>query len=729
MANTFKLTSRTYDGRYMELVCTQTPNDSKSNSSTIDWTLSTKGGNVLYYSTGPTKVIINGQTVYSKSRVLWESEKFPAKKGSVNGTLTVIHDNDGEKTIDVSFSTAIYTSTVSTYSDEWELDSIPRYATITQSLKSKAEKTVNINWVSDSVIDYLWHSVDNGKTWGGFSVNDVKSGSYNLVNLEAGTEYLIITRVRRKDSQLVTDSTPLSVTTYDYPHCISTPDFIIGDRVTLDFYNPLNREFTFKVIANGVTLTHEWTVTGTSYNGLGAESTQQQLYNSIPNQTSGKYAVQVTYNGQVKTTDESNTYTINPDLCLPSFSNFIYKDISDTPNVTGDNQILVKGLSTLEVTIQSKNKMTAVNGATPKYYVITIDTKSIKVDYSENDIKVSLPSINSAGVKRLNVRAYDSRGLSALAHKDVTVYDYELPKINIDLKRLNNFEAQTTLKISGTYTKLNSEMSNSISTVRYMYREIDGEWSDPIFVTYTATYTATNGEYTCNDVYLELDRNKAFEVKVSVSDYYFTNDITGTVDEGQAIFVISTNKKTCYINDNEVATFERVYPIGSIYCSSINTDPSEIYGGTWELIDKGFKNETTVITQQATENLSAFEIASIRASNTIRFRFALTTSKEIGDSTVDLGTVNLAQHGLTDDGSGFFPYGVFGGVAMSDSGYGTVLLYFTSEGILQTRDCIMGDGSHILPANSPFYFNVTLPVKPSQMLDEFCDKFYWKRTA
>lgn len=132
MAKTFTLVSGAYQTRYLEVYCEHTT-DIASNTSTIKWTLSSKGGTSNYYQTGPTTVIIAGQQVYYCPVMAWDTKKFPAAKGSVSGTLTVSHDNYGKKTTEVSLSTSIYTGVVSTYKGNWELDNIPRQATITSA--------------------------------------------------------------------------------------------------------------------------------------------------------------------------------------------------------------------------------------------------------------------------------------------------------------------------------------------------------------------------------------------------------------------------------------------------------------------------------------------------------------------------------------------------------------------------------------------------------------------
>lgn len=145
MANTYTLKTASYDGRYLELTCTQTQNIS-ANTSTIAWTLSAKGGASNYYSTGPTTVKINGEQVYYKARVAYSAQSFPAAKGSTSGSITVKHNSDGSLTIPVSLTTAIYTSSTSTKSGSWELDKILRSATITNAPNFNDEENPTITY-------------------------------------------------------------------------------------------------------------------------------------------------------------------------------------------------------------------------------------------------------------------------------------------------------------------------------------------------------------------------------------------------------------------------------------------------------------------------------------------------------------------------------------------------------------------------------------------------------
>ena len=140
MAKSFSLVTDaftyTYNGtpnvtcdRRMKLDCVQTI-DYASFSSKINWTLTVYGDSQnKYYETGPTTVTINGVRVYYKDRtavdnVHLSNNVFPVKSGSFSGSLTVAHDSNGTKSINVSMSTAIYYSAVKTKSGTWSLDNI-----------------------------------------------------------------------------------------------------------------------------------------------------------------------------------------------------------------------------------------------------------------------------------------------------------------------------------------------------------------------------------------------------------------------------------------------------------------------------------------------------------------------------------------------------------------------------------------------------------------------------
>ena len=129
MASTFTLKSHSYGGRYIQVECSQAK-DIANNRSPITWKISSIGGSVNYY-TSSVSLSIGGTVVYNSGRVEWDTERFPAAKGSTSGTINIKHDDYGNKKIDVVLTVMIYDGVPRTQTEPWTLDSIPRQATIT----------------------------------------------------------------------------------------------------------------------------------------------------------------------------------------------------------------------------------------------------------------------------------------------------------------------------------------------------------------------------------------------------------------------------------------------------------------------------------------------------------------------------------------------------------------------------------------------------------------------
>ena len=131
--------SAAYDGRYLQLDISESVNV-VGNSSTLSWTLTSTGGASTYYTIDTTTVTINGTTVYSKDRTYWDDRVFPAKKGSVSGTIIVAHNSNGSKTIAVGFSTRVYIYGSQEYGGSMTLTTIDRSApTVTFSTSKRVQ--------------------------------------------------------------------------------------------------------------------------------------------------------------------------------------------------------------------------------------------------------------------------------------------------------------------------------------------------------------------------------------------------------------------------------------------------------------------------------------------------------------------------------------------------------------------------------------------------------------
>lgn len=135
------LNTSKYDGRYYQLVWEATQNVSK-NQSTIKWTLKAVGGNSSWYAERTLKVVIDGETVVSKTARV---ERYPMVITS--GEKVITHNNDGKRSFKASISAAVYTSSVNcTGSSTFTLDAIPRKANITSAPDFNDEANPVLNY-------------------------------------------------------------------------------------------------------------------------------------------------------------------------------------------------------------------------------------------------------------------------------------------------------------------------------------------------------------------------------------------------------------------------------------------------------------------------------------------------------------------------------------------------------------------------------------------------------
>lgn len=419
-----------------------------------------------------------------------------------SGTQTVTHNADGSKSISYSFSVTdtsgvTYTSGNASASGTLALTKIPRYATVNQSLKSKTETAITMNWSADATCDYVWYSLDLGKTWKAVGSVNAKSGSYTISSLSANTSYNIITRCRRKDSQLASNSAGVIIATYNYPYCTKAPDFTIGNAVKIEFYNPLSRNITWQIDGADGSLIARNTTTGTSYTGISGDGSVANLYASIPNAKSGTYTVKVTY-GSVVNTKTGGKYSIKGTE-IPTINSFTYIDNnSTTVALTGNNQHIVQNYSSLVARVGSATANKGAGGIAK--YVVECNGKTVQNTSSGN---FTVGAVNSNRNVDVKLTVTDTRGLSASKTITVTMLAHSTPTANVTLERLNNYEDETYLTVDGSVSSVNSKNTMAI---KYRYKQSGGSYGSYVNINDRQKYT------------LSLDKNKAFIFNIVVTD-------------------------------------------------------------------------------------------------------------------------------------------------------------------------------------------------------------------
>ena len=184
--------------------------------------------------------------------------------------------------------------------------------------------------------------------------------------------------------------------------------------------------------------------------------------------------------------------------------------------------------------------------------------------------------------------------------------------------------------------------------------------------------------------------------------------------------------KTLYDTYNNMLNL--MHPIGSVYTTVTNNDPAEIFGGTWELIDKEFKAQWLTIsdTQWTAKDATLHAYCNVAlAGHNMNIRLSLKTNTELTDYEVELGKLDVPSFGLTE-----LPYGLFHNIAICDNGGSTICYSIKQDGTITTTEALNVNGTHSSGSGSVFYINYVYTVHSiERMLDDFCDKFYWKRIA
>lgn len=501
-----------------------------NNTTTISWTLKGAGGATNnWYQSGNFNVVIDGNTVYSSA------SRINLYNGTVvaSGSFTMGHDNNGNRSFSASAQAGIYTYAVNcSGSGSWSLPTIPRYATCNQSLANKTETTITMNWSSDSTIDGIWYSTNNGGSWTWVRDPRAKSGSYTISGLNAYTAYNIKTRVKRLDSQLTTDSSTLGVTTYEYPYANSMPNFTIGEQITVGLYNPLNRSVqVYMVGADGSEL-GGGTRTGTTVIGFNNSDWQNFLYNSIPNSKSGTYKIKVVYGSQSTTIKTGGTYTVNAAECSPTIGTVTYLDTkSATTSVTQNNQLIVQNNSTVRYTATG---LTAKRSASISSCKVAVNTNQYNMSISGSTATGGNATIDSTSNVTATVTVTDSRGLTATKNVTVQMLEWFIPTAIITLQRHNNFYSETDINVNADYAS------------------IDGKNTIVIKARYKKATASSYGSYVNlqDDVtsVLTLDNNYEWDVQVVLTDAFGTATYNTSLSRGMPIIFFDRIKSSTGFN-------------------------------------------------------------------------------------------------------------------------------------------------------------------------------------
>lgn len=211
----------------------------------INSSYQTKGSSGLTTYIDGTKVKDNAAVDMSSTNV-WQN--FGER------TITVTHNSDGTYSSGKSgsFTCSAGSSSYSLASGSASVTvnppQIPRYAEFTEhKISSVGLNSLTVTWDSNSTIDAVQYKLGSGD-W----VN-TSGKTYVISGLSPNTEYTVTTRIKRSDSQLWTESSPTTGTTYNKATITNAPDFNFGDSPTITKNNPSGETNNLRLEVSGVT--------------------------------------------------------------------------------------------------------------------------------------------------------------------------------------------------------------------------------------------------------------------------------------------------------------------------------------------------------------------------------------------------------------------------------------------------------------------------------------------
>ncbi len=300
---------------------------------------------------------------------------------------------------------------------------------------------------------------------------------------------------------------------------------------------------------------------------------------------------------------KTTTLTTIATHVAPNFQNYTYRDSnSATIQLTGNDQTMIQGQSIPEVLVSSSNKATGNDGINISNYAITFVGQSKTISYSSSaDVSTLLNPPSESGTSNLTVSAVDELSLSKAVTKSVIIYPWQKPTISATIERVNNFESQSILNMSGKYSpiQIGNVVKNSLTVSYRTKKSSSSSWS--AWTSRAATISGVN--WSVSNLSVTLDNNYQWDVQVRVVDAFDSATADLILSIGMPNFFIGTDgrvsigmKPNISLPNNNRGQLEvdgSIYSkgmplisshIGQVIMSTTLDTAAKveaIYGGTW----------------------------------------------------------------------------------------------------------------------------------------------------
>lgn len=412
---------------------------------------------------------------------------------------------------------------------------------------------------------------DDGSKKISVAISVSASGAYYLPGTASGSGTLTLTKIARKSAPTTSVASANAGTTVT----------INTNRASSSFTHTIS----YKLGSQSGTLATKTTNASISW------SIPLAILHGMPSSSTGTCTITCeTFNGS--TSLGSNTCNLS--ITVPSSA---YPTASIDSITEGNSYVSAKGAS---ITIQSLSKK-SIKTTFSAQYGATI--RSATLNNNGNTVSVGTTGGTTSSMSGLTSGTYtltviDSRGCSTQKTVTQTFYSYNLPAITtFTVIRTTQTGNTSTMNLRGTYseptTSGGSTLANAITAIV--------KRTDQSGIQYTPTYSGT--KWSTSDTYTDISHSAGYAYTASVSDSY-GNTATASFNLSASTPIFFLGKTlarvggTLYTNALDVVNnsltlngksfLNRTYPVGSIYMSTSSTNPSSLFGGTWQALSGRF---------------------------------------------------------------------------------------------------------------------------------------------
>lgn len=236
-------------------------------------------------------------------------------------------------------------------------------------------------------------------------------------------------------------------------------------------------------------------------------------------------------NGNTELSASYKSYTMTIVDADPTLSATYEDTNSTTTNITGNNQLIIRNNSTLEIDVTNA---TAYKSATLSSIKAELNGTIYNGTLSDGSATFDIGTINVSENITAVVTLTDSRGFSTNQNVNIQVLDWVLPTAIISLQRENNFYSETNINVNAEYSSLDNK--NTIS-IKVRYKKV----SDATYSNWTTLQDDVTQQFT-------LDNNYEWNVQIVLEDRLGTTTYNSVLNRGIPIVFFDRLKRSLGIN-------------------------------------------------------------------------------------------------------------------------------------------------------------------------------------